>query len=212
MGVRRIDQKAWYVMPYMAFSQYTGDTTDMGADFEVARQKLMALGSSRVSGSVALTGEAAGSFTVASVWDTADAYFDARPQVLSDPEVGALMQRRSMAPVQTAFAELYGQSGNPEGKYAVSVVAIVASQSPETWQSVAQTAGNVMLAHGTNGMRFTRAIAAGQQSGVHVAVSYTDSLDSYLEASAAAAADSDFVAAMTAAEGQIVMRQFNRMI
>lgn len=199
-------------MPYMAFSQYTGDTSNMEADFELPRQKLTALGASRVSGSVALTGEAAGSFTVSSVWDTADAYFDARPQVLGDPDIRALMQARSMAPVQTAFTEVYGQSGNPEGKYAVSVVAAVASPSPDAWQSVVQAASNVMLAHGVNGMRFTRAIAAGQQSGVHIALAYTDSLDSYLAASAAAATDGDFVSAMTDAEGQIVMRQFNRMI
>ena len=69
-----------------------------------------------------------------------------------------------------------------------------------------------MLAHGVNGMRFTRAIAAGQQSGVHIALAYTDSLDDYLASSAASAADSDFVAAMSNAEGQIIMRQFNRMI
>ncbi len=199
-------------MPYMAFAQFTGDTSDMGADFELPRQKLTALGASRVSGSVSLTGETAGSFTVASVWDTADAYFDARPQVLGDPEVRALMQARSMAPLGIAFTEVYGQSGNPEGKYAISVVAAVASQSPDAWQSVVQAASNVMLAHGVNGMRFTRAIAAGQQSGVHIALAYADSLDSYLAASAAAATDSDFVAAMTSAEGHIVMRQFNRMI
>ena len=149
---------------------------------------------------------------MSTVWDTADAYFDARPQVLGDPEVRALMQARGMAPVQTAFTEVYGQSGNPEGKYAVSVVAAVASPSPDAWQSEVQAASNVMLAHGVSGMRFTRAIAAGQQSGVHIALGFTDSLDSYLAASAAAATDGDFVAAMTDAEGQIVMRQFNRMI
>ena len=212
MGFRRTHQKAWYVMPYMAFSQYTGDTSNMEADFELPRQKMTALGASRVSGSIALTGAAAGSFTVASVWDTADTYFDARPQGLGDPEIRSLMQARGMAPVQTAFTEVYGQSGDPDGKYAVSVVAAVASQSPEAWQSVVETASNIMLAHGVNGMRFTRAIAAGQQSGAHVAVAYTDSLDDYLAASAAAATDSDFVAAMSDAEGQIVMRQFNLMI
>lgn len=199
-------------MQYMVLSQYTGDTSNMEADFELPRQKLTALGASRVSGSVALTGEAAGSFTVASVWDTADAYFDARPQVLGDPEIRALMQARGMAPLGTAFTEVYGQSGNPEGKYAVSVVAAVASQSPDAWQSIVQAASNVMLAHGVNGMRFTRAVAAGQQSGVHIALGYADSLDTYLAASAAATTDGDFVAAMTGAEGQIVMRQFNRMI
>jgi hypothetical protein len=199
-------------MPYMTFSQYTGDTSNMEADFELPRQKLTALGASRVTGSVALTGDAAGSFTIASIWETADGYFDARPQVVGDPEVRTLMQERSMSPVQTAFTEVYGQSGSPEGKYAVSVVAAVAAQTPEAWQSVVEAASNVMLAHGVNGMRFTRAIAAGQQSGVHIALAYTDSLDDYLAASAASAADSDFVAAMSNAEGQIVLRQFNRMI
>jgi hypothetical protein len=199
-------------MPYMTFSQYTGDTSNMEADFELPRQKLTALGASRVTGSVALTGESAGSFTVASIWDTADGYFDARTQVLGDPEVRTLMQERGMSPVQTSFTEVYGQSGSPEGKYAVSVVAAVAAQTPEAWQSVVEAASNVMLAHGVNGMRFTRAIAAGQQSGVHIALAYTDSLDDYLAASAASAADSDFVAAMSNAEGQIVLRQFNRMI
>jgi hypothetical protein len=199
-------------MPYMAFSQYTGDTSNMEADLELARQKLTALGSSRVSGTVALTGEATGSFTVGSIWDTADAYFGARAQVLADPDIRALMEARGMAPVQTAFTEVYGQSGNPEGKYAVSVVAVVGSQSADAWQSVVQAASNVMLAHGVNGMRFTRAIAAGQQSGVHIAIAYTDSLDSYLAGSAAATTDADFVAAMTSNEGQIVMRQFNLMV
>ena len=84
-------------MPYMAFSQYTGDTSNIEADLELPRQKLIALGASRVTGSIALTGEAAGSFTVASIWDTADGYFDARAQVASS-EAGS--PTRSRGPIR----------------------------------------------------------------------------------------------------------------
>ena len=199
-------------MSYMVFSQYTGDTSDFESDLDLARQKFTALGASRLTGSIALTGEAAGSFTVASIWETADGYFDARPQVLADPEIGALMQSRGMSRIGTSFTEVYGETGTAEGKYAISVVGVAAVHTPETRQAVVEAASNVMLANGVSGMRFTRAIAAGQQSGVYVTLAYADSLDDYLAASAAAAMDSDFVSAMGNAEAQIVLRQFNRMI
>ncbi len=150
-------------MSYMVFSQYTGDSSNFETDLELARKKFTALGASRLTGSVALTGEAAGSFTVASMWDTADGYFDARPQVVGDAEISALMQSRGMSPVQTSFTEVYGETGTPEGKYAISVITVVEVQTPEVLQSVVDSASNVMLANGVNGMRFTRAIAAGQQ-------------------------------------------------
>lgn len=196
----------------MVFSQYTGDTSNFESDIELARRKFTALGASRLTGSIALTGEAAGSFTVASIWETADGYFDARPQVLADPEISALMQSRGMSRIGTSFTEVYAETGTAEGKYAVSVVGVAAVHTPETRQAVVEAASNVMLANGVSGMRFTRAIAAGQQSGVYVTLAYADSLDDYLAGSAAAAMDSDFVTAMGNAEAQIVLRQFNRMI
>lgn len=199
-------------MSYMVFSQYTGDTSNFESDIELARRKFTALGASRLTGSIALTGEAAGSFTVASIWETADGYFDARPQVLADPEISALMQSRGMSRIGTSFTEVYAETGTAEGKYAVSVVGVAAVHTPETRQAVVEAASNVMLANGVSGMRFTRAIAAGQQSGVYVTLAYADSLDDYLAGSAAAAMDSDFVTAMGNAEAQIVLRQFNRMI
>lgn len=199
-------------MSYMVFSQYTGDTSNFESDIELARRKFTALGASRLTGSIALTGEAAGSFTVASIWETADGYFDARPQVLADPEISALMQSRGMSRIGTSFTEVYAETGTAEGKYAVSVVGVAAVHTPETRQAVVEAASNVMLANGVSGMRFTRAIAAGQQSGVYVTLAYADSLDDYLAGSAAAAMDSDFISAMGNAEAQIVLRQFNRMI
>lgn len=199
-------------MSYMVFSQYTGDNSNFESDLDLARQKFTALGASRLTGAVALTGEGAGSLMIASIWDTADGYFDARPQVVGDPKISALMQSRGMSLVQTSFTEVYGETGTPEGKYAISVIVVVEVQTPEILQSVVEAASNVMLEHGVNGMRFTRAIAAGQQSGIHVALAYADSLDDYLAASAAAASDGGFASAMGDANAQIVMRQFNRMI
>ena len=122
------------------------------------------------------------------------------------------MQSRGMSPIQTSFTEVLGETGTPEGKYAISVVSVATVHTPEVLQSVIAAASNVMLAGGVNGMRFTRTIAAGQQSGVYIALAYADSLDDYLAASAAAAMDNDFVSAMGNANSQIVLRQFNRMI
>jgi hypothetical protein len=210
--VARHNSETVILMSYMVFVQYTGDTSNFDADVALARKKYLALGASRMTASVALTGEGAGSFVVASIWDTADGYFDARPQLLGDAEIVAVMQERGMAPVQTSFTEVYGETGTPEGNFAISVVTVVESPTPEALQSVVSTASNVMLANGVNGLRFTRAIAAGQQSGVHIAIAYVDSLDAYLAASAAAAMDSDFASAMGNASAQIVLRQFNRMM
>ena len=201
--------KAVVFMSYMVFAIFTGDNSNLEADVALARTKYLALGASRVNASVALTGESVGSFAVTSIWDTADGYFDARPHLLGDPEIVAVMQARGMVPMQTSFTEVYGETGAPEGKYAVSVIVAVGSPTPEAMQSVVDAASSVMLANGVNGMRFTRAIAAGQQSGIHIAIAYVDTLDAYLAASAAAAMDNDFAAAMGNASAQIVLRQFN---
>lgn len=196
----------------MVFAQYTGDTSDIESDVEVARQKFTALGASRVSGSIALTGEAVGSSVITTTWDTADAYFDARPQVVADPEIVARMQASGMSPIQTSFAEIYGEIGTPEGKYAIAVFSVATVHTPEAQQAVVDAASSAMLGNGVNGIRFTRALAAGQQSGTYAAIAYADSLDSYLAASAAVAVDGAFLAAMGNANAQIVGRQFSRMI
>jgi hypothetical protein len=199
-------------MTYMVFAQYAGDTSNIESDLEVARQKFTALGATRVSGSIVLTGEDVGSSVISTIWDTADAYFDARAQVVADPEVVAMMQASGMSPIQTSFAEVYAEIGSPEGKYAIAVFSVATVHTPEAQQAVVDAASGVILAQGVNGARFTRAIAAGQQSGSYLAIVYADSLDSYLAASAAVAADEAFLAAMGNANAQIVGRGFSRTI
>ena len=66
----------------MAFSQLSGDTSAVSDNLELARRLYSAEGATRVAGSISLTGQNVGSFTLSTMWDSSDACFAARAKVL----------------------------------------------------------------------------------------------------------------------------------
>ena len=74
-------------MTFMAFSQLSGDMTSVSENVELARRLYGAEGATRVAGSVALTGQNVGSFTLSTMWDSSDACFAAREKVLATVEM-----------------------------------------------------------------------------------------------------------------------------
>ena len=75
----------------MAFSQLAGDMSSASKNLELARRLYEAEGASRVAGSISLTGQNVGSFTLSTMWDSSDACFAARAKVLSMEEMQAAM-------------------------------------------------------------------------------------------------------------------------
>ena len=78
-------------MTFMAFSQLAGDMSSASKNLELARRLYEAEGASRVAGSISLTGQNVGSFTLSTMWDSSDACFAARAKVLGMEEMQAAM-------------------------------------------------------------------------------------------------------------------------
>ena len=102
------------------------------------------------------------------------------------------------------------ERGNGEGPFTVGVNGVSENHDPKLGEELTDLVWGVVSGHGINGMRSLRAIAAGEQTGTYMNIFYTDSLDSYMAASASLAANSDFVGMMMSNGGRIVSRQINR--
>jgi len=197
---------------FMAFSTLSGDNTDLEGNLELATRKFGALGSTRTAMSVALTGPNAGNLTITTMWDSADACFDARKAVLSDPEAVVAMQASNSVPVQFGLGEVKAELGNCEGAFACAAVAVTSDHSDEAVAGVVAQSERVIMPHGINGYRMVRMVAAGEQTGAYVNLFYCDSVDAYFAGSAAAWADAGFVAQSQKIGAQIVDRLISRMV
>ena len=197
---------------FMAFSTLSGDNTDLEGNLELATRKFGQLGSTRTAMSVALTGPNAGNLTITTMWDSADACFDARKAVLSDPEAVVAMQASNSVPVQFGLGEVKAELGNCEGAFACAAVAVTSDHSDEAVAGVVAQSERVIMPHGINGYRMVRMVAAGEMTGAYVNLFYCDSVDAYFAGSAAAWADAGFVAQSQKIGAQIVDRLISRMV
>ena len=172
--------------------------------------KLEALGSSRARGALVLTGELTGAAIATSTWDSVDNAFEARAALYADSEAIAAFGAANWAPLGFFVSELQHERGNGEGPFTVGVNGVSENHDPKLGEELTDLVWGVVSGHGINGMRSLRAIAAGEQTGTYMNIFYTDSLDSYMAASASLAANSDFVGMMMSNGGRIVSRQINR--
>ena len=192
-------------MSVMAFSQMMGNLKNVESNLELARTKYSAEGATRVGGSVAMTGAAINSFTLSSIWESADACFAARGTVLADPEMQA-------QPLGFMIGDLKTELGHCEGTYAVAVGATTTDHSDDAVAAVAGHYERLFVANGVNGVRTVRLNAAGEFTGAYANIFYTDTLDAYFNGSAAAWGDTDFLATSAKIGATIVDRTISRMV
>ena len=189
-----------------------GDLSNIGEDFAIAREKYTSHGAQRVSASVALTGASAGSLTLTTIWDSADACFSARAAVTSDPDVQAMLARNQSEPIGFMLGQITGEIGTCEGSMGVGVLATAPDNSQEAIDAVLAVQARIIVSPGNNGMRQVRMIAAGEMTGVYANIVYTASVDAYFNASAAAWQDSEFVALSQKIGAQIIDRSVFRTV
>ena len=189
-----------------------GDLSNIGEDFAIAREKYTSHGAQRVSASVALTGASAGSLTLTTIWDSADACFSARAAVTSDPDVQAMLARNQSEPIGFMLGQITGEIGTCEGSMGVGVLATATDNSQEAIDAVLAVQDRIIVSPGNNGMRQVRMIAAGEMTGVYANIVYTESVDAYFHASAAAWQDSEFVALSQKIGAQIIDRSVFRTV
>ena len=199
-------------MSVMAFSQMMGNLQNVESNLELARAKYSAEGASRVGGSVAMTGAAINSFTLSTIWESADACFAARSTVLADTEMQAAIATSDAQPLGFMIGDLKTELGECEGTYAVAVGATTTVHTDDAIEAVAGHYQRLFVANGVNGVRTIRLNAAGEFTGAYANIFYTDSLDAYFAGSAAAWADGDFLATSVDIGANIVDRTISRMI
>jgi hypothetical protein len=197
-------------MSYMTFSVGTMDASHIPTMAPLVTSKLEALGSSRARGALVLTGELTGAAIASSTWDSVDTAFAARAALYADSEAVAAFGAANWVPLGFFVSELQHERGNGEGPFTVGVNGVSENHDPKLGEELTDLVWGVVADHGINGMRSLRAIAAGEQTGTYMNIFYTDSLDSYMAASASLAANSDFVGMMMNNGGRIVSRQINR--
>ena len=117
-------------MTFMAFSQMSGDMSSVSENVELARRLYGAEGASRVAGSIALTGQNVGSFTLSTMWDSSDACLAARAKVSAAPEIQEAMAAAQAQPLSFAVGIITGERGNCEGSHVVAVCLLYTSPSP----------------------------------------------------------------------------------
>ena len=200
-------------MAFMAFSQMSGDMTSVSENVELARRLYGAEGASRVAGSIALTGQNVGSFTLSTMWDSSDACFAARAKVSAVPEIQAAMAAAQAQPLSFAVGTITGERGNCEGSHVVAVVGSSSNPTDEGRQRLYDVTERLLVGNGAcNGFRSVRMVAAGEMTGGTLNIFYTDSVDGFLAGSAASLTDQEFQTARAELGGEIHDRIISRMV
>ena len=200
-------------MTFMAFSQMSGDMTSVSENVKLARRLYEAEGASRVAGSIALTGQNVGSFTLSTMWDSSDACFAARAKVSAAPEIQAAMAAAQAQPLSFAVGTITGERGNCEGSHVVAVVGSSSNPTDEGRQRLYDVTERLLVGNGAcNGFRSVRMVAAGEMTGATLNIFYTDSVDGFLAGSAASLTDQEFQAARAELGGEIHDRIVSRMV
>ena len=200
-------------MTFMAFSQMSGDMSSVSENVELARRLYEAEGASRVAGSIALTGQNVGSFTLSTMWDSSDACFAARAKVSAAPEIQAAMAAAQAQPLSFAVGTITGERGNCEGSHVVAVVGSSSNPTDEGRQRLYDVTERLLVGNGAcNGFRSVRMVAAGEMTGATLNIFYTDSVDGFLAGSAASLTDQEFQAARAELGGEIHDRIVSRMV
>ena len=200
-------------MTFMAFSQMSGDMTSVSENVKLARRLYEAEGASRVAGSIALTGQNVGSFTLSTMWDSSDACFAARAKVSAAPEIQAAMAAAQAQPLSFAVGTITGERGNCDGSHVVAVVGSSSNPTDEGRQRLYDVTERLLVGNGAcNGFRSVRMVAAGEMTGATLNIFYTDSVDGFLAGSAASLTDQEFQAARAELGGEIHDRIVSRMV
>ena len=200
-------------MAFMAFSQMSGDMTSVSENVELARRLYGAEGASRVAGSIALTGQNVGSFTLSTMWDSSDACFAARAKVSAVPEIQAAMAAAQAQPLSFAVGTITGERGNCEGSHVVAVVGSSSNPTDEGRQRLYDVTERLLVGNGAcNGFRSVRMVAAGEMTGGTLNIFYTDAVDGFLAGSAASLTDQEFQTARAELGGEIHDRIISRMV
>jgi hypothetical protein len=197
-------------MSYMVFSIGSADWSHIGNLAPLVKEKLGALGSSRVTSSMILTGDLAGAGIATSTWDSVDASIAGRAALYDDPEAQAVFGAAGWTPMALNIGQVLGEFGDGEGAYSVGVSAVSTNHDPAQNERLSDMVWGVASNHGVNGMRSVRAIAAGDQTGSYLNIFYTDSVDGYLAASAELGQSADFIGFMADNGGRITGRTINR--
>ena len=191
----------------------SGDMTSVSENVELARRLYEAEGASRVAGSIALTGQNVGSFTLSTMWDSSDACFAARAKVSAAPEIQAAMAAAQAQPLSFAVGTITGERGNCEGSHVVAVVGSSSNPTDEGRQRLYDVTERLLVGNGAcNGFRSVRMVAAGEMTGATLNIFYTDSVDGFLAGSAASLTDQEFQAARAELGGEIHDRIVSRMV
>ena len=191
----------------------SGDVSSVSENVELARRLYEAEGASRVAGSIALTGQNVGSFTLSTMWDSSDACFAARAKVSAAPEIQAAMAAAQAQPLSFAVGTITGERGNCDGSHVVAVVGSSSNPTDEGRQRLYDVTERLLVGNGAcNGFRSVRMVAAGEMTGATLNIFYTDSVDGFLAGSAASLTDQEFQTARADLGGQIHDRIVSRMV
>ena len=191
----------------------SGDVSSVSENVELARRLYEAEGASRVAGSIALTGQNVGSFTLSTMWDSSDACFAARAKVSAAPEIQAAMAAAQAQPLSFAVGTITGERGNCDGSHVVAVVGSSSNPTDEGRQRLYDVTERLLVGNGAcNGFRSVRMVAAGEMTGATLNIFYTDSVDGFLAGSAASLTDQEFQTARAELGGEIHDRIVSRMV
>ena len=191
----------------------SGDMSSVSENVELARRLYEAEGASRVAGSIALTGQNVGSFTLSTMWDSSDACFAARAKVSAAPEIQAAMAAAQAQPLSFAVGTITGERGNCDGSHVVAVVGSSSNPTDEGRQRLYDVTERLLVGNGAcNGFRSVRMVAAGEMTGATLNIFYTDSVDGFLAGSAASLTEQEFQTARAELGGEIHDRIVSRMV
>lgn len=156
-----------------------------------------------------MAGESAGEIGIAADWDSVDTAVTAPDEMRAMPEFVESMQAAGIQTLRRSLMDVRMERGTLDGKFGSLIVS--AGNLAEDEEATA----DAIWAHmekGTNGIRWTQAVAAGPLTGMYVTISTSDSLDALMAASNQMFADPAILEMMAEQNFQLIQRSLFRRL
>ena len=153
------------------------DWNDWGKDHVLGESSALGVSMSQTM----VGGDRAGEVNASFQWESIDQAMEGIATLTASSRLMDMYQSSGVTPIRRSMAKLLAQRGTREGQY-TSILMCTGDMADETTSSSNADTMWDGLSAAANGYAINHVIAGGEYTGMYALVSWTDSLDAFMEA------------------------------
>ena len=183
------------------------DWNDWGKDHVLGESSALGVSMSQTM----VGGDRAGEVNASFQWESIDQAMEGIATLTASSRLMDMYQSSGVTPLRRSMAKLLAQRGTREGQY-TSVLMCTGDMADETTSSSNADTMWDGLSAAANGYAINQVIAGGEFTGMYALVSWTDSLDAFMEAANATNTSAPVQQIMSNQNIKFVSRSLSRIL